>query len=92
MTRFQTRCLFKERLQPVRLAHFGNQRAPRFGFRFGIGGSAKQLQHQIAAVVIGLDAVDNAIAARTADEPKFGEFGIVESLVSSRKISRDLMI
>ena len=92
MTRFQTRCLFKERLQPVRLAHFGNQRAPCFGFRFGIGRSAKQLQQQIAAVVIGLDAVDNAVAARTAEEPKFGELGIVESLVSSRKISIDLMI
>jgi hypothetical protein len=50
------------------------------------------LQHQIAAFVIGFDAVDNAVAARTADEPKFGELGIVESLVSSRKISRDLMI
>ena len=60
------------------MAHFGNQRVPRFGFRFGIGGSAKQLQHQIAAVVIGLDAVDNAVAAWTTDEPKFGEFGIVE--------------
>ena len=68
----------QKRLQSVLLAHFGNQRAPRFGFRFGIGGSAKQLQHQIAAVVIGFDAVDNAVAARTADEPKFGEFGVVE--------------
>ena len=67
-----------KRLQPVRLAHFGNQRAPRFGFRFRIGRSAKQLQHQIAAVVIGLDAVDNAVAAQPADEPKVGEFGVVE--------------
>ena len=67
-----------KRLQPVCLAHFGNQRAPRFGFRFGIGRSAEQLQHQIAAVVIGFDAVDNAVAAPTADEPKFGELGVVE--------------
>ena len=67
-----------KKLQPVCLAHFGNQRAPRFGFRLRIGRSAEQLQHQIAAVIIGFDAMDNAVAARTADEPKFGELGVVE--------------